>query len=199
MKLTKKEEAIILGSLLGDGCMEMNGNHVRLRIEHGLKQEEYLLWKYDALKRWMTKTSPMKVCAYHKKHKRSYESFRIYTCSNEVFDGYFQTFYSFGRKIVPLNISDILKHPLSLAVWFMDDGYKRNDCNAFRFNTDMFSISDQKKLQKMLKQNFGVESKLHKKGRYRNLYIPRSSSVYFCDVVKRYIIPDLRYKITLTP
>ena len=136
---------------------------------------------------------------YHKPNKRFYDSFRVYTRTDPMFEEYWNTFYLNKKKIIPLHIQSILKNPLSLAVWFMDDGYKRNDCNALRLNTDSFTKSEQEMLQSALEDNFGIDTTLHKKGKYWNIYIPERESRKFIDMVKPYIIPKLTYKITLTP
>lgn len=52
-------------------------------------------------------------------------------------------FYPERKKIIPHNIQSFLHDPLSLAVWFMDDGYKRSDCNALRLGTDSFTKDEQ--------------------------------------------------------
>lgn len=198
MQLSKRQDAIIIGTLLGDGCLEKHGKHTRLRLEHGIKQKSYLSWKYLELKSIIT-GSIMNVHAYHKVSKKFYDSFRIYSFSDQVFDKYWNSFYLEKKKIIPSNIASLLKDPLSLATWFMDDGYKRNDCNALRLNTDSFSKDEQQILQSVLKDNFGIETKLHKKGKYWNIYVPQRESKKFIEIVKPYIIPTLNYKIALTP
>ncbi len=198
MQLTQRQDAIIIGTILGDGCLERNGKHARLRLEHGKSQKSYLLWKYNKLKEVIT-GSIMRLHSYHKINKCFYDSFRAYTFSNQIFDTYWNTFYFNKKKIIPIHIQFILKHPLSLAVWFMDDGYKRNDCNALRLGTDSFTKDEQVLLQSVLKNNFGIETSLHKKGKYWNIYIPQRESKKFVDLVKPYIIPELTYKIALTP
>lgn len=198
MQVTKRQDAIIIGTLLGDGCLEQNGIHARLRLEHGISQKSYLLWKYEELKDIIT-GSVMALHAYHKKNKRFYDSFRAYTASDSVFDSYRSIFYPERKKIIPLNIQSILCDPLSLAVWFMDDGYKRNDCNALRLGTDSFTKDEQYLLQSVLKNNFGLDSTVHKKGKYWNIYIPERESKKFIGLVGPYIIPQFSYKIALTP
>lgn len=141
----------------------------------------------------------MNVHAYHKISKKFYDSFRIYSFSDQVFDEYWNSFYLEKKKVIPSNITSLLSDPLSIAVWFMDDGYKRNDCNALRLNTDSFSKDEQQILQAVLKDNFGIETILHKKGKYWNIYIPQKESRKFIEIIKPYIIPTLEYKIALTP
>ncbi len=141
----------------------------------------------------------MKIHSYHKINKCFYDSFRVYTFSDSVFDGYRSIFYLNKKKVIPKNITSLLVDSLSLAVWFMDDGYKRNDCNAFRLGTDSFTKDEQDLLQSVLKSNFGIETSVHKKGKYWNLYIPERESKKFVALIKPHIIPSLAYKITLTP
>jgi hypothetical protein len=198
MQLTQRQDAIIVGSILGDGCLERNGRYARLRLEHSDKQKSYLLWKYKELKSVIT-GSVMKVHGYHKVNRCFYDSFRVYTFSDEVIKYYWEKFYCDAGKIIPTDIDKFLTKPLSLAVWFMDDGYKRNDCNALRLGTDSFNRQEQELLQNTLWKNFGLETKVHKKGKYWNIYIPERESKKFVSIVKPYIIPKLKYKIALTP
>ena len=198
MDITQRQDAIIVGTLLGDGCLERNGHNVRLRLEHGESQKSYLLWKFRELKSIIT-GSVMKVRAYHKINRRFYESYRAYTFCDEAMQDYQDIFYLDAKKVIPGNICKFLKDPLSLAIWFMDDGYKRNDCNAFRLGTDSFTREEQILLQKALLENFSIETKIHKKGNYWNIYIPERESKKFVKIVEPYIIPTFKYKITLTP
>lgn len=49
--LTKMEEAILLGTLLGDGNIQKRGNSYRSKIQHCEKNKDYVFWKYYRLKR----------------------------------------------------------------------------------------------------------------------------------------------------
>ena len=198
MHITTRQDAIIIGSLLGDGCLEKNGKWTRLRLEHGHIQKSYLVWKYKELKSLVT-GKVMTVRYFNKTRKLPYESFRMYTFSDKALDFYRNKFYLNKKKIIPEDLALLLKHPLSLAIWFMDDGYKRNDCNALRLSTDSFTKDEQYILQSVLKNNFGIETSVHKKGKYWNVYIPERESKKFIALIKPYIIPELAYKITLTP
>lgn len=198
MQLTKKQQDIIIGSLLGDGCLERNGNHVRLRIGHGAVQKEYLFWKYKELKNLSTGT-PRYVIMHRKANDKFYESWHFSTYSDKSLERFWEIFYRNGTKRVPDNVEELLRSSLSLAVWFMDDGYRRNDCNACRISTDAFSLAEQKLLQRALKKNFGLETKLHKKLKTWNIYISNRIVKQFADIMRPYIIPSLKYKINLAP
>lgn len=197
MRLSKRQKAILVGLILGDGCLEKNGNNVRLRVEHSLKQKEYLQWLYEEFKNISQK--PRIVSSKHHKNGKVYKRLHFSTLSLGCLNIYWSIFYKNKLKVVPDNIEKLLESPLSLAIWFMDDGYKRNDCNALRISSDSFSRKDQLRLVKCLENRFYVKSKLHKKGKNRNIYIPEKYARAFCELVGSYIIPSMRYKINLTP
>ncbi|PIS22728.1 hypothetical protein COT50_00395 [candidate division WWE3 bacterium CG08_land_8_20_14_0_20_41_10] len=197
--LTKRQKGILIGTLFGDGCLEKNGKNVRLRIEHGLKQKNYLLWKYNELRNLVAGKPRLVVGAVDNRTGKSYKRWHFSTFSLPKLNAYWYKFYRHKQKKIPKDILELLKLPLSLAVWFMDDGYKRNDCNALRINTDSFNNDEQKIVQKCLMRNFGIKSKLHRKGEYWNIYIPNSEAKKFCKIIKPFIIAELKYKISLTP
>ncbi len=194
--LTKLQQQILIGGLLGDTCLEQNGRNTRLRIEHGLRQEQYLRWKYEKFASIATSVPRL---TGSKSRGKLYQRWHISSFSIPQLNEYREKFYRDKRKIVPKDIGSLLVSPISLAVWFMDDGYKRNDCNALRISTDCFSVKENSLLQKCLKDNFGIASALHKKGKVWNIYIPKDNALKFCKIIRSYVIPDLEYKIALTP
>lgn len=198
MELTERQRAIIVGSLLGDGTIESRWATPRLRFGHGIRQKEYLFWKYEELKNLVNRP-PRLMHVWHRGMGKTYESWHFSTRSFPALKEFYGHFYESGRKRVPELIQNLLIHPLSLAVWLMDDGYKRSDCNAIRLNTDAFSDSDQYRLVDTVAKNFGVQARIHKKGRYRNLYIPVRSTKHFIDLAGPYVISNMQYKIALAP
>ena len=195
--LTKRQQAIILGAVLGDSTVEKAWKNPRIRFAHSIKQQEYLFWKYNEFKDISCK--PALIRERHWKTDKIYESWQFNTHALDELHYYRNFFYPNGKKIIQDQIINVLTNPLSLAVWFMDDGYKRNDCNALRLNTDSFSLPGQILLQSALEKNFEIKSTLHRKGEYWNIYIPESSVRRFVQIVKPYILPSLAYKISLAP
>ena len=47
LALTTKQRSLIIGSLLGDGTMRLGENAINanFKVEHGLAQKDYVLWK----------------------------------------------------------------------------------------------------------------------------------------------------------
>ena len=196
--LSQRQKDILVGTILGDGHLEQNGRGVRLRVDHSMAQSEYISWKYREFENIAT-NKPRLIKSFHKKENKFYERMHFSTYSNGLLVDWRNMFYKDKIKFVPKDIATILTSPLSLAVWFMDDGYKRNDCNALRISTDLFFLKEQKILVGCLKTNFGVNSTIHKKGKTYNIYIPEKASKKFCEIVKPYFINSLLYKVSLTP
>jgi len=97
---------------------------------------------------------------------------------------------------------DLLVDPLSLAVWYMDDGTldfrELYHCNVM-IATYGFTFSDCKLLENTLWQNFGIKSSVTvctMRGiKYPRLYLWSSGTNTFLDLVKPYILPCFKHKI----
>ena len=87
LTLTQLEEAIILGSLLGDGHIEKRGNSYRFKIRHCKAQKDYIFWKYKQLKR-IIKNKPKAI-----KNNVVYDAFYFNTKSGLFLKKYHDLFY----------------------------------------------------------------------------------------------------------
>ena len=192
--MTDRQRNIVLGLLLGDGHLEKNGKSVRLRIDQGLSHVDYARWLHNELVDFIP-SKPRIVKQRDKRTKKVYARLHFSTYSCDEFKGWRDIFYEDRKKVIPANIADMLKSDISLAVWLMDDGYKRNDCAAIRLNTDAFSFDEQVKLAQCLQKNFKIKSHIHKKGKWFNIYLPKGEAKKFCGLIKPYILPSFRYKL----
>lgn len=177
--LSSLQKNILIGSLLGDGCLVANSwkKGYRLKIEHSLKQKNYLWWKYNFFENF--------VLSEPKFQKRN-NSFSFRTITHPDFTLFRRTFYEDGVKIIPENINEILVDPLAIAIWYMDDGMLNTRKDTFLLNTQSFSKKDNLKLQKCLKENFDVEATLVRNKSYWMLYIKKSSALAFWKLVKNH-------------
>jgi len=198
MTLNKEEYDILIGAVLGDAHLRKLERDVRIEFTHCVKQKRYLFWKYQKLKRWC-RAEPHLVKFKDARSGKEYLQWRFQTLSNKIFTDLWKLFYRNGAKIVPKNIVEILKSPLSLAVWFMDDGGRRNDSYGLFLNTLSFSKLEQKRLSECLKKNFGINSRIHWVADGYRLYIPSSEAKRFCIIIHPYIINELRYKLSYNP
>lgn len=195
MPLSERQKQILIGLLLGDGHLELNGKNTRLKIDHGATQKDLFLWKHREFQTLATR-NPVQVNALDSRNGKVYEHFRFATRTIPELNEYRQMFYVERNKIIPRHIDQILATPLTLAVWYMDDGHKRTDCRALRLNTQSYRSEEQALLQDCLLKNFGVRVRIHKvtKG-VQVLYVPASEAQKFCDLVKPHVITSMKYKL----
>ena len=195
LSLSLFQKEILIGSLLGDGCLSPNayGKNYRLQMVQSNAQKEYLWWKYKIFKEW-TLSEPKFVAINN--------SWRFRTISHPEFTNWQKRFYKGKQKILPKDIEIIFNNPISLAVWFMDDGGKMKD--KYReygnlFNVQGFTIDEVIRLQKVLISNFGLSTTRQWNNRGYRLYIGKSGYKKFNGLIEKLIHPTLRYKLILTP
>jgi LAGLIDADG DNA endonuclease family len=112
---------IAVGLVLGDLYIYRNKTeNTSLHIEQSVKHEEYL---YDIFKDYC-KSQPKIRSKYNKITGNTNYAIRFTTRQLFCFTQLYNIFYYNGKKIVSLNIVDIIT-PVSLAYWAMDDGSKQ--------------------------------------------------------------------------
>lgn len=193
-ELSPEQQEVLIGTMLGDGCLEKNGRYARLRIDHSEQQREYVEWKYKVFQEW-TISSPTLVDYFDTRTNKTYYHCRFTTLSLEVFSVYREMFYHEGRKRVPLELNGLLKSYRSIAVWYMDDGYRRSDCKGLYLCTSSFVLDEQNLLRTCLADNFKIDTKIHWAAGNARLYIPAKTAEKFCEMIRPYMIESMSYKL----
>ena len=195
--MTRKQKAVVIGSILGDGYLQKTGkNNARLRFEHSIKQKEYLLWKYQILSNYF-QSKPQYLERKNAKFGKTYQYIRAQSYSGSEFGKLLKLFYQNSKKVVPENIPNLLKDPLSLAVWFMDDGYYYPRDKMAYIYLPKYDPDSVKNLLFALKENFGLSPslKIKKRGEYVLIF-----SVYetkkLMEMIKLLVIPTMYYKLS---
>lgn len=186
---TKVEEEVFIGSLLGDASIKRpkkEGHNCGAVMAHGIQQLDYLKWKESYLRRFST---GIKIADRlpDKRTGNIYTSCYFYMKAHPVFLKFRNLFYPEGIKIIPKEIKSILS-PLSLAIWYMDDGYKNKSGNYIATNS--YSEKDLSTIQTILYTKFNIKSNIHHGNR---LYIPKSQD--FEKLISAHIIDSMKYKI----
>ena len=185
--LTEEQQAIIVGCLLGDGAMRAKTNAL-LEINHSVEQKVLVDWVYTHLQQFVS-TAP-KV----RKGNGNRVAYRFTTRSLPVFTTFYEQFFFKKKKIIPTNL---MLTPLTLAVWFMDDGNKSR--TSVYLNTQQFSLEEQKLLQSLLLEQWGIETTLNKDKTYWRIRVRVSSIEKFVSLIKPYLLPEFQYKLPMTP
>ena len=194
LSLTKSQKEILVGLMLGDGHLEtMNrGRTYRLKVEHSIKQKDYVDWLYGMFKEWVRKPPVVREKFVF---GRKFVNYYFSTYSSGKFRFYGQQFYRDGKKVIPKMIAKLFS-PLALAVWFMDDGSIKSKKHKTKLiNTQSFSLQDLKRLQRALKDKFGIITTRKKERTGWRLYILSESIRKFEALINPYVIPSMRYKL----
>ena len=180
--LSEFQKQLVLGCVLGDGYMRKK-THAHLQITHSFNQKDYVDWKYLNLKNLVI--SPPK--SYKGNGDRV--GYRFFTKSLPELTSIYKKFYSDGSKAVP---KDIILKPVSLAVWYMDDGSK--SYKSCYFNTQEFDLKSQKYLIQALAR-LKIKARLNKDKQYFRIRVLTSSTPHLMNTIGPYVIKSMRYKI----
>ena len=199
IKLTLPQRQILYGIILGDGYLQKTGRrNARLRLEHGEKQKEYLMWKIEKLKN-LFQGGPKYLERFHPKTGRKYCYWRHQSQSTPLLGKLRRIFYPQGKKTIPENLQKYLS-PQTLAVWYMDDGYYgRRDNSGYLYLGKVTNL-EAKRVSEALLKVFGLKTKiLNKKKKGFVIYFPPTSLKKLKKIIQKYILFYFDYKLPSGP
>ena len=185
--LNQFQKSVIIGSILGDGYIQIlpNKKDVFLEINHSIKAKEYVDWKYSVLRN---------ICSsppHQKENDRWKVAYRFFTRQHPELTKLLNEFYQNKRKTIPANLK---LNPIILAVWFMDDGSRTKKGDIY-LNSQQFSFQEQERLLYFLRR-IGLKARLNKDKKYYRIKLLKESIPKFYQLVKAYIVPSMRYKLS---
>lgn len=198
LRLSSRQKEILVGKMLGDGHLETqdHGQTYRLKVEHSFQQKAYVDWLYREFKTWVrTPPKAWKRGVVFRGKEHMYQKYGFQSLSTGSLRFYAAQFYRNGKKIVPRLIHRWLT-PMSLAVWYMDDGSVKSKAHRTVFlNTQSFDRADVKRLQTALFDRFGIVTQQRIQGKGRQIYLRSETVDRFLCLIEPFILPSLRYKI----
>ena len=205
--LVQEAEQVLLGSLLGDGCLikekykKYKGNIrwdnviPRYREKHCLKQEEYFLWKINILKFILRIKTYFEI---NMTGKGGHKTICLTSLHHPFLKNYYNLFYPNGKKVVTEEVLNKLT-PLGIAIWYCDDGSYDYRIKYAKIHTNGFTYEENGLIQNWFSEKFGIECKVGRKGdrRYNKDYyqimIPRPDK--FFRLIKEYVPKCMDYKL----
>lgn len=203
--LSQESKDVIVGSLLGDGCIDKWGN---FREKHSEKQVEYLEWKASFLKEIWNNNPFTYYVGIDKRSGTKIYTFQFVCKVHSFTIDARKMFYPDDKKCLPENIENLM-NAFILAIWFMDDGItdwgyrngikKYNVLPTCRLCSESFSEEENNILRKILFNKWGLTTKLRFKTPNLKLQ-PRiifnsESSQKLLDIIKNNTTKELLYKV----
>lgn len=204
--LTQRQKDILYGSMMGDAKRQTSSTFASVEFGHSDKQRDYLLWKYREFENIASKESLQENISIDKRTENINTKWAFYTYANTDVEDCLRKFYNSGRKEVNQKILDNLS-PLSIAVWYMDDGQGSfghrkilngiNPSPIFRFCTDSFTVEECDLISKWFKSKYNIEAfvNCYRGNNKPRIQINTRDNGKFIDLIKNYIIPSMKYKI----
>lgn len=188
--------AFVAGSVLGDGNLYIDHTSVNacLRIAHGAPQKEYLMWKASFLGDLVAGK------AHERHHKDGSVSYYFRTVNHPDLARIRTDCYRDGRKAVTESLLSLLT-PLSIAIWYMDDGWRADRDRQVGLATCSFTSDDHDRLIQWFHRHLGIEpyrqsmrnAKYNKS--YWHLMFGVAQSARFLEFVRPYMHPSMAYKL----
>lgn len=152
--LSSTAKQIILGGLLGDGCLTENTNYHRYSLCHGEKQLKYLQWKKNHLSEIMLQNKPNKAV-----NQRGAVQYHYHSIAHPDLTRIYELTYPNGTKTVSRKWLDLLE-PLGICTWYLDDGsFNHNQrSNQIFISTNSFKKEGNELIQSWLLEKWNVES-----------------------------------------
>ena len=204
MQLTDEQMQIIVGTLLGDGCIpNVKLGHNYLKLCQCRENAGYVRWLANRLNPYVTKAGVLfktRNSNFGPGKKYIQHTVECSSIHHPVFSALRSKFYIDGKKIFPDNIK---LTPLSLAIWFMDDGSKSN--YSFIISTESFTLEDHNKIVAVLRDQFNINANIREYKKiyngeektYNCLYFIGNDRKKLVDIIGEYVwkIPCMRYKL----
>jgi recombination protein RecA len=189
---------VLLGGLMGDGALSLsrNGCAARFRWGHGSKQAEYGDWKASLFANLtVSRSTNAKGAVFHDVQPLA-ELAELR-----------QAVYVHGKKVLS---DDFLKAltPLSLAVWYQDDGGFTLRSKGLQERTaggsgrseicvQAFSPDSRSRLQRYLADTWGIHASLQERGARRMavLQFPTAETAKLHALIAPFVHPSMQYKL----
>jgi hypothetical protein len=187
--LSPQQQDVLVGTLLGDGCLAKHGHYHRLHIKHAIAQRGLAEFKYAVFGDFIS----MSPHVFSQRLKgRAYPCVQFATRTSPVFSEWHSRFYVGRTKAVPREISSLLS-PLSVAVWVMDDGAA--DYAGMTLQTHSFTLADVRALRAALGERYGLETSERSNKGKTVIYVPVAGVSRLREMVEPFVLDSLLYKL----
>ena len=187
--LSLRQQEVLVGTLLGDGCLAKHGYYHRLHIKHAAAQRALVNFKYEVFRDLIS----MRQHEFDQQLKgRTYPCVQFATRTSPALSEWHARFYRDGRKVVPADIARYLS-PLAVSIWLMDDGAA--DFAGVTFQTHSFRADELELLRGALNQNFEVATTCRKNKGGMVLYVGAGQLSRLRALVEPHLLPEFEYKL----
>ena len=204
--LSKNVRDIILGSLLGDGSLAVNPKYKnpRFSFRHSTKQKEYFFWKVGMLREISGES-----CYWLQGSKKKPDGWgtakyrfqsKALSCLTEIYNLTHKRVSGTKVHVTRTWLNQL--SPLSLAIWWQDDGSLVSDSRQGVICTDGFSLKEVEIIHQYFKKVLSIETKIGQissQDKYR-IWIRSSEELkkFLRIIIPHVFVKSMLYKILLS-
>jgi LAGLIDADG DNA endonuclease family len=192
---------ILVGLLLVDLYGRQKSAYAMFVFKQGLKNQDYLHHLYSIFNEYSASAPKSTTSLPNPKTGKCYTSFIFYTYSLLCFNDIYNMFYISGKKVIPVNIFDLLTpiRRVGLAYWIADDGSWNKVNKYVTLCTDSFTLVEVQQLIEVLNTKFNLRCYKTKSGNNFRIIIPSYSipTLRLRELLYSHIPPMMKYKIGL--
>lgn len=190
----------VMGSLLGDAAFESGGSQtMSIRWNHSSKQDAYVQHKYQTLQEFATRPPVIKP-------NPGYGDFWSILTLRSL--GLFRSLHAMThpngckQKSITWEYLTMMRHPIALAWWFMDDGSRVKGYNQGGIATNGFTQEEVYLLANWLRGWWHIQAGVHQVKHSSTgktawtIYLPTEGYIRLCELVKPYVPECMKYKLT---
>lgn len=184
--LTKFQEEVLVGTILGDASLIKRETNAYMSCAHCLEKQEYTKYKakiFESLHCTVFYTSQK-----DKRTNKTYSRCVLRLPANPELNKYYEMLYK-PKKVISKEILEKFTQ-VSLAFLFMDDG-----CGAeknYTLATNCFKREELEMFQTFLLEKFNLHTTIRKDN---TMYVKHRSLDLFTSLVEPYICDCMRYKL----
>lgn len=173
--LTDLQHQVMIGGLLGDSSLMLDGKFPRMKIDRQALDKPYIDWQYNIFKD-LCKSGVREFQRFDKHYDKihNYVSFR--TRAVPAFLKYYHEWYPSEVRLVPDKLEFT---PLILAVWFADDGCvinERNNLLTLKIATESFGKVGAEFLSSKLENRYGEKFPLYRKVKNKDQFFIKAGT-----------------------
>jgi hypothetical protein len=196
--LSQELKDIAIGLLLGDlyARKQKLGVNACLAFRQGIVHEDYLNHLYEKFQYFCPQGPKIQTPKPDIRTGKVYRSIWFNTFSLPCFNELYKLFYFEGKKVIPLNIAELLT-PLSLCYWICDDGGFNKVYGSLILSTQSFSLQEVNLLINVLNSKWNLNCTINKKGSHFVIRIPSKSLPILQNLLKDIMPTMMKHKIGL--
>jgi recombination protein RecA len=190
-KFSSDLQDLLLGSMLGDGSLKQDSEMTAwYREEHAQPQKDYVKWKEKAFS------------GYCRKSSDNADGYGFSTVALYEFGQMRSKFYPLNKRYKHITVELLEQlNPLSLAVWYMDDGTnsrQRTGGNKKTIYLHRLTEKECRDFEKVLARKFGLRCRIkyYPKGGSSRIAFYGKEADKFEAIIRSYCHPSMAYKLT---